>query len=246
MALHKEARLPPPCEHYVALGLGGYHPTVPQSLSDDTGDSISAKNKHYSELTGWYWIWKNISNVKFVGLNHYRRYFLLDPSHPLFAQTKLYFVPEKRLFEYITSSERNAFVEEILSRADVIVPRRQTFTLPLSQQYIKYHYREDWDLFIQGIKELFAQSSSQIEWFDSTFDLHPYNMMITSKEFFHAYMSSLFKLLNWMEEKRSFRTENYQCRVPAFLAERYFAFFLYISKARYVEVPVLISEDSAF
>jgi hypothetical protein len=247
VALHKEAPLPPPCEHYVALGLGGYHPTAPRSLSDDAYDSISTKNKHYSELTGWYWIWKNISHVKLIGLNHYRRYFFLDPNHPLFfAQPKLYFTPEKHIFEYIASSERNAFVEETLSRVDVIVPRRQRLDLPLSLQYVRHHYREDWDLFIEGIKELFPQCSPQIGWFDKTFDLCPYNMMIASKEYFDVYMSSLFKLLSWMEDKRSFRMEDYQCRVPSFIAERYFTFYLHITQARYVEVPVLISERSAF
>lgn len=42
---------------------------------DNTGDNISAKNPSYCELTALYWGWKNIHDVEYLGLNHYRRYF---------------------------------------------------------------------------------------------------------------------------------------------------------------------------
>ena len=68
VAVHKETPLPPPRENYFALGLGGYRPAAyPFTFSDDTGDSISSRNKHYSELTGWYWIWKNVFDVDVCG-----------------------------------------------------------------------------------------------------------------------------------------------------------------------------------
>ncbi len=37
-------------------------------------DNISAKNATYSELTGLYWLWKNV-DVRYKGLTHYRRLF---------------------------------------------------------------------------------------------------------------------------------------------------------------------------
>lgn len=40
----------------------------------NTGKNISAKNPNYCELTGLYWVWKNLS-CDYIGLCHYRHYF---------------------------------------------------------------------------------------------------------------------------------------------------------------------------
>ena len=44
-------------------------------ITDATGDNISSKNGNYSELTAQYWAWKNLKDVEYIGLCHYRRYF---------------------------------------------------------------------------------------------------------------------------------------------------------------------------
>jgi hypothetical protein len=272
IAVHKDAPLPGSRENYVALGIGGYRPAnYFPSLTDIVGDSISHKNNHYSELTGWYWIWKNVTDVRFLGLCHYRRYFILDENDWWLMRRrnrrrylgekkeylfdgrlsltpnlqKIYFEPTAQSFAYLTAPERTRFGEKILSRFDVIVPRRRLLNMSLSEQYAFCHVRDDWDLFIQGIQELFPQYSLETKWFDETKYLHPYNMMIASKEFFDRYMSSLFHLLFWMEEQRPFRTDPYQSRAPSFLSERFFTFYLHVTGARYAEAPVAISDMTA-
>jgi hypothetical protein len=47
-----------------------------------------------------------------------------------------------------------------------------------------------------------------------------------------------------MEQKRPFRKDPYQCRVPAFLAESFFTFYLRVTGPRYAEVPVAILEGA--
>lgn len=41
-------------------------------LTDDVGDNISNRNRHYSETTALYWMWKN-AEADYLGLCHYRR-----------------------------------------------------------------------------------------------------------------------------------------------------------------------------
>ena len=48
-------------------------------VCDNTGDNISHLNDSMRELTGMYWVWKNVNDVKYVGSEHYRRRF--DLSH---------------------------------------------------------------------------------------------------------------------------------------------------------------------
>ena len=49
----------------------------PQSFLDEIGDSISDKNRVLAEMTAAYWVWRNAEPVKYKGLCHYRRHFLL-------------------------------------------------------------------------------------------------------------------------------------------------------------------------
>jgi len=44
-------------------------------VTDDEGDSISERNRHYSEMTAFYWMWKHV-HADYLGLCHYRRLFV--------------------------------------------------------------------------------------------------------------------------------------------------------------------------
>ena len=65
---------------YKAIQVGkALHPDVNLGyINDDSGDNISIKNSKYCEWTALYWGWKNLKNVKYAGLCHYRRYFDID------------------------------------------------------------------------------------------------------------------------------------------------------------------------
>jgi hypothetical protein len=42
---------------------------------DNDGENISSMNNFYSELTGFYWVWKNHKILDYIGFCSYRRYF---------------------------------------------------------------------------------------------------------------------------------------------------------------------------
>lgn len=70
---------------YVPLQVGTAINSLLGYLRDDTGDNISALNGYYSELTGLYWIWKNVHNINYVGTCHYRR-FLIDENEHIMSE----------------------------------------------------------------------------------------------------------------------------------------------------------------
>jgi Domain of unknown function (DUF4422) len=135
-------------------------------------------------------------------------------------------------------------VDKVLNVADVIVPRRQNLLMPLAQQYVSCCRPEYWDLFLQAIHETCPDFRGSLSWFDLQTEAHLYNMMIAPKVFFDAYMSRLFAVTDWMERQKPFPMEPYQCRVPAFIAERFFSFYLHVNRARCFEVPVAYTQQT--
>lgn len=63
-----------PNEIYTPLHVGKEGKESLGYIGDDTGDQISDKNDSYCELTGMYWLWKNL-DCDIIGICHYRRYF---------------------------------------------------------------------------------------------------------------------------------------------------------------------------
>ena len=63
--------------NYIPVGLGKNN-FDDGWLLDNTNKNISQKNKHYGELTFYYWYWKNklesVKENRWVGFCHYRRF----------------------------------------------------------------------------------------------------------------------------------------------------------------------------
>ena len=75
----------------IHLGHGDDYDYLAQNMiGDDTGDNISDKNLTYNEFTAVYWAWKNydkIGNPDYIGLNHYRRFFIFEKRKYAFYDT---------------------------------------------------------------------------------------------------------------------------------------------------------------
>lgn len=77
IAMHKNCKYHKNYGYYpIEVGADMHKESLLNVVKDNTGDNISKKNDIYCELTGMYWVWKNQEKAKYMGLVHYRRYFV--------------------------------------------------------------------------------------------------------------------------------------------------------------------------
>ena len=185
-----------------------------EEISDDTGENISFKNDIYCELTALYWIWKN-TDAENIGLYHYRR--RLDISK-----------------EDILS---------ILNNKDIIMPKIKSFRISLKEQYIKEHSKDDWNIMMSVLKELYPK---YYEFAQSLFEgnkIYRFNMFICKKDLFDNYCSWLFNILDTIYERVSIKDKNdYQKRYIGFMAERLFTLYILYNQFDVYEANVLFEE----
>ncbi|MCI8430479.1 MAG: DUF4422 domain-containing protein [Lachnospiraceae bacterium] len=102
-------------------------------LTDDIGEQISDRNRQFCELTALYWIWKN-ARQEIVGLEHYRRHFLLEESW---------------LF--------NMKGREI----DVVLPTPLYVAPNIAKNYRDRHAASDWDFMMDYMKKIYPDDYAQ-------------------------------------------------------------------------------------
>lgn len=177
---------------------------VENTVGDDTGDNISAKNPSYNELTAIYWVWKNIDS-DYYGLMHYRRFFIF----------------EKRDKAYYSATEINGNTEDVikydeaklsamLEENDFIAP------MPMKRKSVYEHYKNahdasDLDLVMYIIKTRFPEYAMSCDKYIYGKDSYFYNMFVFDKETFDRYCTFVFGVLSLCEEhfkdKRMFVSE---------------------------------------
>lgn len=225
---HKELITPPPLERTL-IGVGNNRNIPNVQIYDNTGsDNISEKNDFFCELTALYWIWKN-DHSEYVGLEHYRRYFL-----------------KKRRLPYSFMTKKRAL--KILFRYDMIVPQlynctdieRKRTNITVLEQYDSWHVLSDLKC-CRKIIEL--KYPDYIPAFDNLMkrrSFHLYNMFIMRKDLLDKYCSWLFDIL--FEAEKEIDLENrkdYQKRAMGYLAERLFNVWIIKNNLREYHVAVV-------
>lgn len=201
-------------------------------INDAEGENISDKNNIYSELTGWYWIWKN-KRHDIVGTSHYRRYFTTE-KESFFRKTAnifLYLAGQKNkkhgLFQ-VTSQKKwksrilnSGQINMLLKDFDILLPVRKKFPYSVYEQYKRRHREKDITLTRKIISEM---QPDYLETFDKTFasnKMYPFNMFVLSWKLFDEYMNWIFPVLFELEKRSDIDlNDRYQKRVCAFMAER--------------------------
>lgn len=198
MTHKKIAELPDPFYQILHVGREGKEDLG--YPGDHTGDNISGKNSSYCELTGIYWLWKNVT-CDVIGICHYRRYF----------------VREDKLLG-------RDYIEHMIEEYPILAPRigcvQET---NIYEQYASVHCAADLDACRTVIAEQCAEYLDAYDFAMRSAFLWIGNMWITRKDIFDRYCSWLFPILFEVEKRIDTASyDSYQTRVIGFLAERLF------------------------
>lgn len=168
------------------------------------GDNIDHLNPWYCELTGLYYLWKN-STSKFVGLEHYRRFFA-SPTKTKQRMTK-------------------AEAENILKDHDIITC---TFRHPKGMCGYKWffvdHRGDDIDAFIDILDEKFNGMGQRFKAYACERELVQCNMFISTRPILNEYCEWLFPKLQVYDNFIGLTGAN--GRIDGYLAEHIFGFWI--------------------
>lgn len=226
---------------YMPIQVGkALHPELNLGFQcDNTGENISEKNGTYCELTAIYWAWKNLKNVDYIGLVHYRRYF--DFSNSDIREI----IP---VIEWKPNNDR-AKITSLLSPHTIIVAKENIYPYSVAIDYARGHHSDDLKIVYDIIKEKYPIYKDA---FDKAIlrknASSPYNMMVASWPIFEEYCEFLFPLLEEIERHTDTSTYNdYQQRLIGFLSERLLNVFLSYKKDQGIKIkklPVMwLTED---
>lgn len=200
-------------------------------LSDSTKDNISVKNPNFCELTGLYWVWKNDYKSDYVGLCHYRRYFLDTNNNPISGDefNRFFKNCEANGLNVMVTSPKAIAMEGATvmdfyegsghNKIDLIEARNSIERL--TPEYLSY-----FDRVINGNATYFA------------------NMLVGKKSTVDDYCRWLFTILFDLEKNLDITGyDDYNKRVFGFVSERLLMVWLLKNKVTVQECMVTMVDD---
>lgn len=232
VATHKPYRMPSD-PVYLPLHVGAaLRPGVCEGMQgDDEGDSISERNPSYSELTGLWWLWRNV-DADHKGLVHYRR--LL--GSPDAARRRA----EDPFGRVATGDE----LLPLLERHGVVVAKRRNYYI----ETVYSHYAHTFDArqFDECRRVLSDLSPEVVPHWDRLMHsrgAHVFNMFVMRSDLLDTYCSWLFPVLFELERRVGFEgMDAFQARWPGRVSERLLDPWLWANGIEPAELPVVSPE----
>lgn len=191
---------------------------------DDTGENISDLNMYYSELTGLYWAWKNVHNTEYIGLCHYRRYFLNDSGC---IMTKADFMP-------------------ILAKYQVILSKPYNPKQIYRDIYAEAHNIHDLEAVGEAILQLYPDCYPLFEEVLASKTIYCGNLFVTTKELFDDYAEWLFSIFDVASKQIDTSAyDDYHKRVYGFLSEQLLYVWVRYRNLTYYEAPIGFTQEKA-
>lgn len=207
---------------YRPLCVGDYH--VDNYLTEHCKENIAYLNRKINECTALYWIWKN-TDTKYVGLNHYRRYFYNDGNKSMDNYLDIY------------------HISKIFKSYDIIMPEVYALKCTTIQEQLKESM--DRKLFQIGYSlvrnKIEKKCPDYLQAFDSVmsgYSMFPCNIFVTKREVLNKYCEWLFSFI--IEAAEEIDIEGYDAysqRVIGFIAERMWTVWLRKNSLKIKELP---------
>lgn len=185
---------------------------------DDTGDNISAKNPNYCELTALYWAWKNLKDIDYIGLCHYRRYF---DSKTMGLSVR--FVNENEIFSCSDLLINN----DSLTGKDVILPKSWSLPHSVWTDFLPTVLYQDLYVLYKVVQKYYPAYLNAFEKYMFGNKRIGYNMFIMRYDIFQSYSEWLFDILKLTENHIITHTYTSYKRALAFMGELLLPIYCY-------------------
>lgn len=215
----------PPDSMYCPLQVGSALHEDLGYTRDDTGENISAQNGYYSELTGLYWIWKNVTDIDYVGTAHYRRY-LMNEKGCIFSKE-----------EYL----------ELLQQYDLITTKRVVLNNSYHFGFAANHNIQALDMTGEVIREMYPAYYPAFEQLVNGTETYFGNLLVTTKARFDAYCAWLFSIFAEVQKRIDMETDKdaYHRRVFGFISEFLLLVWVTVNQLHVLECKVAMIGEKA-
>jgi len=183
---------------------------------DNTGDNISTMNPYFCELTGMYWMWRNLK-ADYLGLAHYRRHFCFRKKRGIDKE-------DGKWKSVLNSKEAQMLCRQF----DVVVPAKRHYMIEtLDSHYAHTHYKEHLEKTREIIKERYPQYLDSYDRVLKRTSGYMFNMFLMRSDLVDEYCQFLFDVLFELDKKVD-RSDysSFQARYPGRIGEVLFNVWL--------------------
>ncbi len=210
-------------------------------IKDNIGLNISKKNKNFGSLTSHYWIWKNkfkdYSNDDWIGINHYRRFWIKDKNAKVdisnLHENILREIPQNANFDVLLPEKivmENLKLSKLIKKGFQNYLRKPSLLFNRKKMSIGLHF----DLF-HGYKYL-SESAKLLNnnermdfenYINNQNSFHQFQIFISKKKIIERLYENVFEWIFKCEKRFSHLnlTGYGKERLYDFFAERYFSFY---------------------
>lgn len=207
---------------YKAIQVGAnLHPDMNLGYTkDNEGDSISERNSAWSEWTAIYWGWKNIKNVEYLGLFHYRRYLDADINEET--------------------------IEKLLNGKDMLVCDYYKATQydVVSKGLISALSQEDYWLYIDTVLSIHPDArEALLKYMYDSNTFVPYSIFVAKKKLYDEFCEFVFPVLFELEKRIKEHSYSRQRRIIGYYGEWSLGLFIAYRKLKVRKMNLVMSGE---